>query len=300
MTGTDDFSVRALRRTAELSHSLEQTSRHVVSEVHADVDEIMATIASGDVFWVNYFTPDGELPDGSASVRPLCRTITARKEARDYYQWFVDDGIDLERTVHSVDIVTDWYNFFESFVYGTDIRSGERMRGHHVVLISTRPDGIAGEILWPKHLSIAPDSPRHQDQGGQYAEASHELSLEMLSAYAKSDAAKVASLFQKDCYFAINDIDAELGVPTNLASRDAVGAYWRRIFEKFEVLGARPLNQVATSWYAFVDVAMTLRERGSGQTFELRTANVFGVGDDGLLAGHVGCRTRLIPVGADG
>jgi hypothetical protein len=277
-------------RTLELLRSEELARLHVTAELGGDVAEIMDTISNGDVFWVQFFSADGVVPD-PLDPKVECRVMTSREEAERYYEAFVTELLDLDRVVHVRDLLTDWYSFFESFYYGRNLTNGQEVRGHHVVLIPTRPDGIAGEILWPKYLCGIPDPDTVATEiDGARVETAFDLVERALAAMRSNDSHGVAELFRPRAYLALPDLTGAPGSAVSCDSREQIEDYFERLFATFDVSGIKVLNRISDSWYVFVDMIVELEPRTrSAEALEIRTAQTFGIGVDGLLAGLVGC-----------
>ncbi|MCU1458517.1 MAG: hypothetical protein JWL73_2609, partial [Actinomycetia bacterium] len=182
------------------------------------------------------------------------------------------------------------YSFFESFYYGTNLKTGQKVRGHHVVIIPTRPDGITGEILWPQYLCGVPTDDDGEDPVGTRIEGAFRLVERMLGAMRANDADAVAATFQSKAYVALRDITGPSGAAVACDSRAQIQEYFDRLFRVFEVVDIKVLNRISDTWYVFVDMLLELRRRDDPHSpaFEVRTAQTFGIGVDGELAGLVG------------
>jgi hypothetical protein len=293
MTDQEQLDRTALIRADEMLRTAARTAAHVRAEMNADVDEIMGTISSGEVLWLQFFQHGTAIvndPDAEIDFR----VMTDHVAARAYYEKFVAEMIDLHRVVHVRDVLTDWFAFYESIIYGTDLRTGKDVRIRHVVLFHVRGSGVAGEVIFPQNVSrrgLRADSDVSTDM---LLERSADLLESVLDAFRRGDAETIAKAYRTDVYVGLRDFTSAGGSPLLASSRDDVQAYYEQTFRDYEVVDVTVLNRVCEGWYVFAELLLVLRSRSSGEVVRARSANVFGVGPDGDIVGQVSIRTDLL------
>jgi hypothetical protein len=293
MTDQEPSGRTALARADEMLETAARTAAHVRAELNADVDEIMGTISSGDVLWVQFFQ------HGSAIINDpdeeiVLRVMTDHGGARAYYEKFVAEMIDLHKVVHVRDVLTEWFAFYESIIYGTDLRTGKDVRIRHVVLFHVRGSGVAGEVIFPQTICRRGIGTEADVSTDALLERSGDLLEHVLDAFRRGDADTIAKAYRDDVYLGLRDFTSAGGSAVMGTSRDDVLAYYERTFREFEVVSATVLNRVCEGWYVFAELLLALRNRATGDVVRTRTANVFGVGPGGELVGQVSIRTDLV------
>jgi ketosteroid isomerase-like protein len=270
-----------------------RTAAHVTAELKADVDEIMGTISDGDVLWVQFFQ-HGSAVINDPEAEILLRVMTDHDGARAYYEKFVAEMIDLHKVVHVRDVLTEWFAFYESIIYGTDLRTGKDVRIRHVVLFHVRGSGVAGEVIFPQTICRRGLGAEADVSTDALLERAGDLLEHILDAFRRGDAETIATAYREDVYLGLRDFTSPGGSAVMGTSRQDVRAYYERIFRDFDVVSATVLNRVCEGWYVFAELLLVLRSRSTGASVRARSANVFGVGPAGEIVGQVSIRTDLI------
>jgi hypothetical protein len=283
----------ALARADEMLETAARTAAHVRAELNADVDEIMGTISDGDVLWIQFFQ------HGSAIINEpdeeiVLRVMTDHNGARAYYEKFVAEMIDLHKVVHVRDVLTEWFAFYESIIYGTDLRTGKDVRIRHVVLFHVRGSGVAGEVIFPQTICRRGIGTEADVSTDALLERSGDVLEHILDAFRRGDAETIAKSFRADVYVGLRDFTSRGGSPVKGTSRDDVRSYYEQTFRDYDVVSATVLNRVCEGWYVFAELLLVLRSRTSGEVVRARTANVFGIGPGGEIVGQVSIRTDLV------
>ena len=259
--------------------ALDTTLAHVRSETTNSLDTIMATVSQS----VCYL-----MPDVSDPLLPIS-ALTRREDVRAYY----DQERGFLEVVDSADLVeisTGWYVFHEGFATTTEVRTGGRFVHEYVVLFPTAPDGIIGEILWPRQsladLYAGTPSAEPAGSGGDRRRANrlgHDRYLEALRA---GDAAAALSQWDGEARVAVRQCTAARRV-VNGAGADVVRTRIDDLLGAVSEPEIRILTRVVGEWYVFADWILRGRSGDGGQV-ELRMASIHPMGDGGVIGGELG------------
>jgi len=260
--------------------ALATTLAHVRSETTNSVDTIMDTV-SRSVCYI--------MPDASDPLLPIS-VLTRREDVRTFYEQergFLEvvDSADL------VEISTGWYVFHEGFATTTEVRTGAAFTHEYVVLFPTAPDGIIGEILWPRQsladLYAGRPRPESSEPGADRRRANRAGHDRYLDALRHGDAAAAAGQWHDEARVAVRQsTDAPRVV--HGTGRDVVGSRIDSLLGAVYQPEVRVLNRVVGEWYVFVDWVVRGDARGGGGGIELRMASIHPMRDGGLIGGELG------------
>jgi hypothetical protein len=86
----------------------------------------------------------------------------------------------------------------------------------------------------------------------------------------------------------------DTGALISLTDKDAHRAYYKTLFEKFEVKAVLMLDRVIQDDYVFAELRFTVRNRASGETMAFHTAEFFLPGRDTRFAVRIGSGTTAV------
>jgi len=278
--------------TEGLLSAFETAHRHIASERTNDVDQVMGTVSQRVCYLV---------PDVTSPTEELC-VLTEREDVRSYY---VRERRFMERYAGTllVELTSDWYTFLDTLATTRQVATGTLHQNEVIVLIPVADDGIVGEVLATRrpwfdvYTGTAGPLPGLAPDAGAAAWRSravmaHETFLGGLRAGRPEDAAKA---FTGKAQVAVVDIAS---APFQALTGTGHDAAARRCAMLVDALADREvvlLNRVVGDWYVFAEwvvrgTARADRVYGAadGQHVEVRSASIFPVGDDRLLAGEQG------------
>jgi hypothetical protein len=286
-----DTDPELLQRGAEVAmHVAEETWIHIRAECTAadgDYDKLMTTLRPHGPY--GYTIQPQINGDGTVSA-PI---LTTWDEIRAAYE-LVRGRSDLLSTESLVELRGTWYVFQESISVGRLRGETEPTPGSHLIGMFPvgRSAGITGELIWPwvpRELlgtGTAPADPVTDPiRLRRDLLALHDRYLEAMKA---GNADALLATMHDDVQSGVRDYVAETGALTQLRGKEANLAYYRALFDKFEVVQVDLLDRVVQDWYVFAEVRMTVAPRGDGPRLAFHTAEFYVTANDGRFFVRIG------------
>jgi len=268
------------------ARALATVQAHVDSEFTNDVDQIMPTISTRDVFFPIVTTGR----DDRYEVDMIVDTPVARQYYRN-----TRDLYDVLSSVHVNGIASDWYTVRAS-VGRLALRPGTPF-GHpglevdnpSVVVFPVADDGIIGEILWTKYdfgdvVNAAADGRPITVQGPDpdRSRANAERLKEWIAARARGDIATLETLMADKCCLVAKVVDAAHQT-LELHSVTDRSMLVRHLRDEPVPQNLKVLTQLVTDWYAVVE--LRLRHGVDGPT--RRRIMIVPFAADGRIVGEL-------------
>jgi len=285
-----DIDAEVLRRSAEAAvHAAEQTAIHVEAEIVGRVPELMETLKPEGPY--AYTILPEVHPDGSVKL-PI---ITTREGIRDAYQ-FIRGASDLLSSEPLVELRGTWYSFHEGLSRGRPKGSDVVREVENIALFPVwTGKGITGELVWPRvpraNLGRGPkpaDSGTDELAQRRQALAQHNQYLKALRA---ADVDGMLEVLNDGVQAAVRDYVDDTGTLISLDGKDALRAFYKSFFEKYDLHSIDLLDRLARDWYVFAELRVTARRRdraGAGGSLTFHTAEFFVPASDGRFIAQVG------------
>jgi hypothetical protein len=265
------------------------------AEYAGKIPELMQTLGEEGPY--AYTIMPQVLPDGGIKL-PIA---TSAEEIEECYK-FVRGRSDLLKSEALIEIRGSWYVFTEALNRGRPRGSdviGESIT--YAMFPSAMGKGITGELVWmkvPRETLGAAGDPTQKVEDGlplrRHMLAAHDRYLDALR---RGDVDGVVDVMNERVYAAVRDYVNDTGTLTNLDSHDGHRAYYRALFDKYEVSSVDLMDRVVQEGYVFAELRFTMRRRdGSGETVGFHTAEFFVPGRDARFMVRIGHGTDPAPV----
>jgi hypothetical protein len=290
-----DQDSELLRKSAEAAvHAADQAWIHMEAEYAGNIPGLMQTLGESGPY--AYTIMPQVLPDGGIKL-PIATTA---EEIEECYK-FVRGRSDLLKSEALIEIRGSWYVFTEALNRGRPRGSdviGESIT--YAMFPSAAGKGITGELVWmkvPRDTLGAADPARNVEDGlplRRHMMLEHDRYLDALR---RADVDGVLDVMNARVYAAVRDYVNETGTLTNLDSHDGHRAYYRALFDMYEVLSVDLMDRVVQEGYVFAEIRFTMRRRGgAGEVVGFNTAEFFVPGRDARFMVRIGHGTEPTPV----
>jgi hypothetical protein len=303
-----DTDPELLERSAIAAlHAAEQTRVHVETEFKDDVAGLMETLVADGPYgytkmWELQIQPDGSLKVPIATTRAAI--FAGYTELHKHTRPF---GL-----VSLIEVRGEWYTFHEGIAGTISKATGKFTEGLTIALFPVGTGtGITGELVWSPRprAQLGVRANGETDESGQASsdpiEQRRELILQherYLGALRAAEVEAILEVLSVDGQGAIRDYVHETGTLINLDGQAAHQAYYRSLFDKYEICSVDLLRRVAQDWYVFSELRYTVRSRRSrdqGGAYSFHTAEFFIPGPDGRFVVRIGHGTDPGPIGGD-
>jgi hypothetical protein len=235
------------------------------------------------------------LPDGVIKM-PIA---TTREEIEACYK-FVRGRSDLLASEAVIEIRGSWYVFTEAMNRGRTRATGALGESvTYAMFPSARGKGITGELVWakmPRDRIGDPNDPVSDLEGmalRRHMVKAHDRYIEALS---RNDVEGLLAEMNERVYAAVRDYVNDTGALTNLDAKDGHRAYYKALFEKYEILSVTLMDRIVQDDYVFAELRFAVRDRTSGETLAFHAAEFFVPGRDARFTVRIGHGTDPAPV----
>jgi hypothetical protein len=287
-----DIDPELLLRSAEAAtHAGREGWRHMEAEFAGKIPELMQTLRAEGPY--AYTIMPQIFPDGSVKS-PILRT---REEINDAYK-MVRGYSDLLSSEPLLELRGAWYQFTEAITRG-QIKGEEKISANHVISLfplSSGP-GITGELVWVKVnralMGLGP-APASADED----ETSLRRKLLVLherycDAWRARDADALVATCAEGAQSAVRDYLNDTGTLIPLDGVAEHLAYYKALFEKYEILSVDLLHRVTQEWYVFAELRVAVRVRATQKKLAFHMADFAVPAKDGRFIIRVGHGTDL-------
>jgi hypothetical protein len=278
------------------AHAYEQGIVHVGEEIKArDPKNLDALIDS--------LSPEGPyaytiLPEVGADGSVKLPVLKTREEIADAYA-FIRGMSALHEVIALTEIRGAWYLFQDNISRGGP-HGGDVINNRQTLALfpSGAGPGITGELVWmrvprerlggPDEVDVIEDDPmlaRRQvvDQYARY-----------LDALRANDLEGVLDVLHDAGASAVRDYVDDTGTLVELTGKDAHRAWYRALFDRYEIRSVVPLFQVTEDWYVFTELRIAASPRGAEGTVVFHTAEFHIPAKDGRFIARVGHGTEPV------
>jgi hypothetical protein len=281
-----------LRKSAEAAaHAADQAWIHMEAEYAGKIPELMDTLGSEGPY--AYTIMPQVMPDGVIKM-PIA---TTREEIEECYK-FVRGRSDLLSSEAVVELRGSWYLFTETLNRGRIRATGaEGQSVTYALFPSAAGTGITGELVWakmPREMLGDPKDPVTPIEG---MSGRHHLMLShdrYIKALQNADVEGILAEMNERVTANVRNYVEDTGALISLTDKDAHRAYYKTLFEKFEVKAVLMLDRVIQDDYVFAELRFTVRNRASGETMAFHTAEFFLPGRDTRFAVRIGSGTTAV------
>ena len=291
---------KAQGEAAAQVRTIAHVERHVGAEETNNIDEIMDSVTKDARFVVPVAEADGR----------TFHIITTHEGVRQYYH-DSRNQYEIVRSLHLKQIATDWYVFYESMATTRPVQVvdgarqvGGEQTGNSIVLFPTTRDGIVGEMPWSKFSGLAVEGAARAAEPAsplpmlQYRNTqAHDRYLAGLQA---GDIDGALALLTDDFLLATRNYYLAGGPFFSGRGKEAARKYLDAMSKSVDVLGITILNRIVHDWYVFAELLFRVRQKGrlfgvqpTGAEFQVRTAAMHPMSQDGRIAGEVGYGTDM-------
>lgn len=283
-----DQDPELLRKSAEAAvHAADQAWIHMEAEYVGNIPGLMHTLGEEGPY--AYTIMPQVLPDGGIKL-PIA---TSAEEIEECYK-FVRGRSELIKSEALIEIRGSWYIFTEALNRGRPYATGVVGESiTYAIFPSASGKGITGELVWmqvPRDTLGAAGDPARQVESGlplrRHMLKEHDRYIDALRA---GDVDGVLDVMNQRVYAAVRDYVNDTGTLTNLDSHDGHRAYYKALFDKYEVRSVDLMDRVVQDGYVFAELRFTMRRRdGSGETVGFHTAEFFVPGRDARFMVRIG------------
>ena len=294
---TQDVHTSAVEHASLAARAAYLGWRHLRSEYSQDIDTVLATLETGGPW--TWTLPVGAMAssesDGAATEVLQYISATTMDEIREQY-------VNMRTAVE----LWDWISM-------TDLRSSWYMLTHGVGSLIEKPRGnvfqvesvtmvqigaIANERVnrWPE----VPSGDGHVPFPVKRLEATL-LHNEFMAAIRDEDVERITATMRPNVATAIRNYLVDDYQTFNGTGAAELEAYYRALFDRFEVLDLRLVNRVVESWFVFAELHWTLRHRGgprAGDVVQFCTADIAPIDPDCKFWVRTGAGTDAVPASA--
>jgi hypothetical protein len=284
-----DQDPELLRKTAEAAaHAADQAWIHMEAEYAGKIPELMDTLGGEGPY--AYTIMPQVMPDGVIKM-PIA---TTREEIEECYK-FVRGRSDLLSSEAVVELRGSWYLFTETLNRGRIRATGaEGQSITYALFPSAAGSGITGELVWakmPREMLGDPNEPVVSIEG---MSGRHSLMLShdrYIKALEKADVEAILAEMNERVTANVRNYVEDTGALISLNGKAEHRAYYKSLFEKFEVRSVLMLDRVIQEDYIFAELRFMVRNRASGETLAFHTAEFFLPGRDTRFAVRIGSGT---------
>jgi hypothetical protein len=284
--------------------------RHLRSEYSQDIDTVLATIeTNGPWTWTLPMGAMASAETGAdgAGVEVL-RYVSATNMAEIREQYVsMREQVELWDWISMTDLRSSWYMVTHGVGTLTQKPDNNEFQVESVTMFPIGADGILGEVQigaianerhnrWPEVPSPGVDVPLPQKR----LEATI-LHNEFMDAIRAEDVDRIVATMRPNVATAIRSYLHDPYEVVNAEGATQLAAYYRSLFERFEVRELRLVNRVVESWFVFAElhwiVAHRAGERG-GELVEFCTADIAPIDSDGKFWVRTGAGTNPVRIEA--
>ena len=227
--------------------------------------------------------------------------LTTREQIAEAYA-YIRGLSDLHEVIGLTEVRGSWYLFQDSISRGS--RKGSEVINNNQTLAlfpSGAGTGITGELVWlrvPRERLGAPgdgDGDVTVDDPLLAREQVFDQYTRYLDGLRANDVAAVIEALHDGAASAVRDYVDDTGTLVELSGKDAHRAWYRALFDKYEVRSVQPLCQVTEDWYVFAELRIVAAPRASTGTITFHTAEFHLPARDGRFIARIGHGTE--PVG---
>ena len=282
--------------------------RHLRSEYSQDIDTVLATLETGGPW--TWTLPVGAMAssesDGAATEVLQYVSATTMDEIREQYV-NMRTAVELWDWISMTDLRSSWYMLTHGMGSLIEKPRGNVFQVESVTMFPIGTDGILGEVQigaianerinrWPE----VPTGDGHVPFPVKRLEATL-LHNEFMAAIRDEDIARILATMRPNVATAIRSYLVDQYETLNATGAQELGAYYRALFDRFEVRDLRLVNRVVESWFVFAELHWTMRHRegpSAGEEVQFCTADIAPIDADGRFWVRTGAGTDPVPASA--
>jgi hypothetical protein len=293
--GRFDQDPELLRKIAEsAAHAADEAWTHIEAEYVGNIPGLMKTLVDEGPY--AYTIMPTVHADGSVKL-PI---VTTYKDIEETYK-LVRGYSDLLKSEPVVEIRGAWYIFAETMNRARLKGQTEILENESVGLfpVSTGT-GITGELVWkrlPRETLGRGPKPADANSEGRPLRC-HMLALHnnYIKALREANVEEILDVLNDGVQGAIRDYAEDTGTLTSLDGKAAHRAYYKALFEKYDVQSVTMMDRVVQEWYLFAELRYVVRCRtGARDLVAFNVAEFFVPASDRRFIAQVGHGTDVVP-----
>jgi hypothetical protein len=286
-----DVDAKTLEVVAGASaHAYEQAIVHIGEEIKArDPKNLTALVGSLAAEGPYAYTI---LPEVGSSGSVKLPVLTTREQITDAYAW-IRGMSDLHEVIGLTEIRGSWYTFQDNISRGS-AKGTEQINNRQTLALfpSGASTGITGELVWLRVPRSQLGGPDDVDQSAEDPLLARKQVFDQYARYLDglraNDPDAVLDVLHDGVASAVRDYVAGTGTLVELTEKHAHRAWYRALFEKYEVRTVQPLCQVTEDWYVFAELRITVAPRGTNRMLAFHTAEFHLPAKDGRFIARIG------------
>jgi len=277
--------------------------RHLRSEYSQDIDTVLATIeTNGPWTWT---LPVGAMASSESGDGPEELGYVSATNMDEIRQQYVSmrTAVELWDWISMTDLRSGWYMLTHGVGSLTEKPDDNVFQVESVTLFPIGSDGILGEVQigalanerinrWPEVATA--DNPVPLPLKRLEVTLLHN---EFLNAIRAHDVARILATMRPNVATAIRSYLTDDYTVVNAEGTDALGEYYRALFERFEMKELRLVNRVVESWFIFAELHWIVEHRAgprAGEVVEFCTADIAPIDADGKFWVRTGAGTNPV------
>jgi hypothetical protein len=305
---TQDVHTSAVEHASLAARAAYLGWRHLRAEYSQDIDTVLATLETGGPW--TWTLPVGAMAssesDGAATEVLQYISATTMDEIREQYV-NMRTAVELWDWISMTDLRSSWYMLTHGVGSLIEKPRGNVFQVESVTMFPIGSDGILGEVQigaianervnrWPE----VPSGDGHVPFPVKRLEATL-LHNEFMAAIRDEDVERITATMRPNVATAIRNYLVDDYQTFNGTGAAELQAYYRALFDRFEVLDLRLVNRVVESWFVFAELHWTLRHRGgprAGDVVQFCTADIAPIDPDCKFWVRTGAGTDAVPASA--
>ena len=260
--------------------AMQAVERHVKSEYTWDLDLVVGTVCK-DARYAMMIKPGTiDVINGEAGVRAFYERVLK--------------NFHLLRTVHVLQIVTDWYVLFESRPLRLDVNTNQVIKKKTIVLFPVANDRIVGEFIWDAD-SQGLWREKHSKPGDQDIDETDACRVidRWENALRSRNYEVAAGLLTDDCVWIGRDYFDAAGPLVELLGVERILGHFKAWDAAVEIESYAIAQRSSSTWYGFLEEAQRVRLKKpvagfkAGGTALTRTATIMGLTPTGKIEGFI-------------
>ena len=293
--------------------------RHLRSEYSQDMEFVLSTIETkgpwtwtlplGGMAGAEDAAPGStEAPPADGSEHLSYISATNMEEIREQYVG-MRDAVQVWDWISMTDIRTGYYMITHGVARLKDVPTSEWFEVESVTMFPIGNDGILGEVQIGDFANERPGRwPEVPGADGVVPLPINKLQASMLhneymDALRAEDVDRIVATFRPNTANAIRSYLTDDYTVLNAEGAEALGDYYRALFERYTIKDIRMINRVVESWFVFSDLHWTVEAKTgdkAGQTFEFCTADLAPIDSNGKFWVRTGIGTDPVASAAAG